>query len=181
MENERQKPKSRPLAFCAMMAALGTMLMLTGGLIPVLTYCSPLLASSCLIPVLDAYGKRNAWMVWAVTSALSLLIGVDKEASLFYLFLGWYPILKPTFDSIPARVPRFFIKLLTFCAAIGCMYLLIFFVFQIGDIIESFSGLLWVNILFFAGLVAIMMMYDRVLIGIWLFYYKRIRKFIIKS
>ncbi|MBP3209190.1 MAG: hypothetical protein J6M64_04645 [Oscillospiraceae bacterium] len=45
MENERQKPKSRPLAFCAMMAALGTMLMLTGGLIPVLTYCSPLLAS----------------------------------------------------------------------------------------------------------------------------------------
>ena len=63
MENERQKPKSRPLAFCAMMAALGTMLMLTGGLIPVLTYCSPLLASFCLIPVLDAYGKRNAWMV----------------------------------------------------------------------------------------------------------------------
>ena len=147
MENERQKPKSRPLAFCAMMAALGTMLMLTGGLIPVLTYCSPLLASF----------------------------------SLFYLFLGWYPILKPTFDSIPARVPRFFIKLLTFCAAIGCMYLLIFFVFQIGDIIESFSGLLWVNILFFAGLAAIMMMYDRVLIGIWLFYYKRIRKFIVKS
>jgi riboflavin transporter FmnP len=92
MENERQKPKSRPLAFCAMMAALGTMLMLTGGLIPVLTYCSPLLASFCLIPALDAYGKRNAWMVWAVTSALSLLIGVDKEASLFYLFLGWYPI-----------------------------------------------------------------------------------------
>jgi hypothetical protein len=61
------------------------------------------------------------------------------------------------------------------------MYLLIFFVFQIGDIIESFSGLLWVNILFFSGLAAVMMMYDRVLIGIWLFYYKRIRKFIIKS
>ena len=166
---------SRPIAFCAMMAALGTVIMLTGGLIPVLTYCSPLIASFLLIPVLDQYGKKHAWMVWAVTSALSLLVGVDKEASFFYTFLGWYPILKPLFDTIPVPAFRFMGKLLVFSAAIGAMYALIFFVFRIGDIVESFSALLWINLLFLAGLVAVMMLYDRLLVGIWIIYFKRFR------
>ena len=176
MEKKEQKLTSRPVAFCAMMAALGTVIMLTGGLIPVLTYCSPLIASFLLIPVLDQHGKGKSWMVWVVTSVLSLLIGVDKEASLFYLFLGWYPILKPFFDTIPSRVLRFAGKLLLFSAAIGAMYALIFFVFQIGDIIESFSSLLWINLLFFAGLVAVMMLYDRLLVGIWITYLRRFRQ-----
>ena len=56
------------------------------------------------------------------------------------------------------------------------MYALIFFVFQIGDIIESFSSLLWINLLFFAGLVAVMMLYDRLLVGIWITYLRRFRQ-----
>ncbi len=176
MEKRENRFTSRPIAFCAMMAALGTVIMLTGGLIPVLTYCSPLISSFLLIPVLDRYGKQNAWMVWAVTAVLSLLIGVDKEASFFYLFLGWYPILKPFFDRIPSRILRFTGKLLLFSAAIGAMYALIFFVFQIGDIMESFSALLWINLLFFAALVAVMLLYDRLLIGIWITYLRRFPK-----
>ena len=176
MGKKEQVFSSRPIAFCAMMAALGTVIMLTGGLIPVLTYCSPLIASFLLIPVMDQHGRKHAWMVWAVTSALSLLVGVDKEASFFYLFLGWYPILKPFFDRIPSPVLRFIGKLLVFSAAIGMMYALIFFVFRIGDIIESFSALLWVNLLFFAGLAAVMMLYDRLLVAIWIIYLKRFRR-----
>lgn len=176
MGKKDQKLTSKPVAFCAMMAALGTVIMLTGGLIPVLTYCSPLIASFLLIPVLDQHGKEKAWMVWAVTSALSLLVGVDKEASFFYLFLGWYPILKPFLDIIPSRILRFAGKLLLFSAAIGAMYALILFVFQIGDIMESFSPLLWVNLLFFAGLVAVMLLYDRLLVGVWITYFRRFRR-----
>ena len=176
VERKGQASPGRQIAFCAMMAALGTVIMLTGGLIPVLTYCSPLLASILLIPVLDQHGRGRAWMVWAVTGALSMIIGVDKEAAFFYLFLGWYPILKPVFDAIPSHILRFAAKLLVFSAAIGLMYALIFFVFQIGEIMESFSGLLWINLLFFIGLAAVMMLYDRLLVGMWVTYYRRFRR-----
>ena len=74
------------------------------------------------------------------------------------------------------RLPSSAGKLLLFSAAIGAMYALIFFVFQIGDIIESFSSLLWINLLFFAGLVAVMMLYDRLLVGIWITYLRRFRQ-----
>ena len=173
MGSKERKLTSKGIAFCAMMAALGTVIMLTGGLIPVLTYCSPLIAAFLFIPVLDQYGRKEAWMVWAVTATLSLLIGVDKEAAFFYLFLGWYPILKPYFDAIPSHTLRFLGKLLTFSVSIGAMYALIFFVFQIDDIIESFSALFWINLLFFVGLVAVMLLYDRLLVGIWITYRRR--------
>ncbi len=166
---------SRPIAFCAMMAALSAAVMLTGGLIPVFTYCSPLLASMMLIPVLVEYGTQKGWMVWAVSSVLTLMIGIDKEAAFFYMFLGWYPILKPVFDRIRKRPARVTVKALVFTCSIGVMYLLICFVFRIGEIVESFSPLLWVNLLFVAVLVIVMLLYDRTLIGIYAIYCGRIR------
>ena len=54
---------SRKIAFCAMIAALGSVVMLSGGLIPVFTYCSPLIASILLISVLEEYSAAEAWMV----------------------------------------------------------------------------------------------------------------------
>ena len=40
------------VALCALLSALGVAVMLAAGLLPVLTYCSPLVASLFLIPVL---------------------------------------------------------------------------------------------------------------------------------
>ena len=63
MPGKERVQKSRPVAFCAMMAALSVVVMLLGGLVPVFTYCSPLIASILLLPVLDEYGAGKAWMV----------------------------------------------------------------------------------------------------------------------
>ena len=52
MNREQNRKLTHALAFCSLMAALGTALMTTGGLVPVLTYCSPLLAGVLLVPVL---------------------------------------------------------------------------------------------------------------------------------
>ena len=62
------KGQAYTVAFCSLMAALGAVLMLTGGLIPVMTYCSPLMAGVLLIPVLREFGKKWAWLVWLVTA-----------------------------------------------------------------------------------------------------------------
>ena len=181
MKEKTTRQSSRMVAFCAMMAALGTVIMLSGGLIPVLTYCSPLLASVLLIPVMEEYDRRKGWMVWGVTAALSILIGVDKEASFFYFFFGWYPLLKPEFDRIPSGVVRFLIKTLVFSASVGIMYGLLCFVFRIGDILDSFAAAAWINLLFFATLVVVMLIFDRTLVGLRILYRKRIREKIRKS
>ena len=170
---KRESEITRAIAFCAMMAALSAVIMLTGGLIPVLTYCSPLLAAILLIPVLEEYGAKWAWMVWAVSSGLSLIIGVDKEAAFFYLFLGWYPIVKPRLDAVSPVVLGFVLKTLTFTIAIGIMYALICYVLQIEEIISTFYGAMWMNLLFFAVLIAVMLMFDRTLVGIRVVYKKR--------
>ena len=157
------RSKTFPIAFGAMMAAAGTAVMLLGALVPVFTYCSPLLASLFLLPVIDVCGKRNALLVWAVTSVLVLLIGADKEAAFFYLFFGWYPIAKEGVDRIGSKVLRFLLKLLIFSAAAAAMYALTCYVLGIEEIIETFSETWWVNALFLAAVVFCMMLFDAAL------------------
>lgn len=155
--------KTFPIAFGALMAAAGTAVMLLGALVPVFTYCSPLLASLFLLPVIDVCGKRNALLVWAVTSVLVLLIGADKEAAFFYLFFGWYPVAKDGLDRIGSKVLRFLLKLLIFSAAAAAMYALTCYVLGIEEIIETFSESWWVNALFLAAIVFCMMLFDAAL------------------
>ena len=52
--------KSRQIALCGMLNALAVVLLSFGGLIPIATYCAPLLAMAVLLPVLEEYGGRMA-------------------------------------------------------------------------------------------------------------------------
>ena len=164
------------VAFCALMAALGTALMTAGGLIPIATYCSPMLAGLLLLPVLEEFSRREAWMVWAVTAALSLILSPDKEAGAMYLFLGWYPIMKPFLDRLRPHALAFATKLLLFLAAIGLMYALLCFVFQLDTVLEDFRELgVALNLLFDLMLVAAMLLYDFTLGPLRLWYVRRLR------
>ncbi len=157
------RSKAFTVSFGALMVAAGTAVMLLGALIPVFTYCSPLLASLFLLPVTEICGRRNAVMVWAVTAVLALLIGADKEAAFFYVFFGWYPLAKQGIDRIEHRLPRIIVKILIFSAAAASMYALTCYVLGIEEIVESFSSAAWVNGLFFAAVVLCMMLYDAAL------------------
>ena len=170
------KRQSYRVAFCALMAALGTALMSLGGLIPIATYCSPMLAGILLIPVLYELGKKEAWMVWAVTSALSLLLCPDKESAFLYLFLGFYPILRPRLDPLSPRDLSFLAKLLFFALMLGLMYALLIWLFQLEALMEDLQAVsLAVELLFFVMLVAVMMIYDVAFGRLCLVYQYRIR------
>ena len=56
----KSKKGAHAIALCALLAALGVAVMLAAGLVPILTYCAPLVASLFLIPVLREYGKGSA-------------------------------------------------------------------------------------------------------------------------
>ena len=163
------------VALCALFAALGVAVMMAAGLIPILTYCSPLIASLFLIPILREFGKGQAWMTWGVTAALSGILCADKEAAFFYIFLGCYPILKPYFDKLGK--PGWLAKLLYFAAALAAMYGLILFVFGLDIEIEG-TGFM---VALYIALVAVMLLFDFVLKRMTLLYERRIRPVIFKN
>ena len=160
------------VALCALFAALGAAVMMAAGLIPVLTYCSPLIASLFLIPILREFGKGRAWMTWAVTAALSAILCADKEAAFFYIFLGFYPILKPSFDRLGK--PGWIVKLLYFAAALAAMYGLILFVLRLDVEIEG-TGFM---VALYITLAAVMLLFDFVLQRLTFLYDARIRKYL---
>ena len=170
------KSRSYTVAFCSLMAALGAVLMLTGGLVPVMTYCSPLLAGVLLIPVMREHGNKWAWLVWIVTAALSLILSADKEAAFFYLFLGYYPILKRSFDRVKPKLLALLLKLLFFALAVGAMYALICFVFRLDIGMEELAELgKLAGLLFYMMLVVCMLIYDYALRNLAILYEYRLR------
>lgn len=173
------KAKKRPaytVAFCSLMAALGAVLMLTGGLVPVMTYCSPLLSGVLLIPVMREHGIKWAWLVWLVTAALSMILSADKEAAFFYLFLGYYPILKLYLDRVKPKPLALVLKLVFFALAVGAMYALISFVFRLDVGLEELEELgKFAGIIFFVMLVICMLIYDYALRNLAILYEYRLR------
>ncbi len=128
--------KSHRIAFCGMSAALGTVLLLLGGLIPGATYCAPVLGMLPLLPVLEEYGRRPALGVYGVTAALALLLTPDKEMAGVYLFLGYYPVLRPALERLHSRLVRLVCKLAVFNAAVLALYFLLLCVLGL-DMLET--------------------------------------------
>ena len=106
------RKQSGKIAFCGMMVALSVALMLTGGLIPIATYCAPMISGVLLLPILLEYGKKTAWMGYLATALIVLILGIDKEAAFFYIFLGYYPIIKWSIDKLHQKPMRVILKLL---------------------------------------------------------------------
>ncbi len=90
---------TKKLAFSALMAALGVSFMYIGALLEVLDLSTAALASICVMLVLTELGMRYAWLTFAVTGVLSLIVLPTKFAAILFLgFLGFYPMAKSFFE-----------------------------------------------------------------------------------
>ena len=125
------------VALGGVMAALAVVIMCMGGIIPVATYVCPVLCAMLLAMVYQLTGRRIAWSWYAAVSLLSLLLGPDKEAAAVFVFLGYYPIIKPWIDQ--RKVP-FLWKLVVFNLSIGVMYALLIYLFRLEQVVQDFSG-----------------------------------------
>ena len=131
--------RSRRLALCGMLAALALVILSLGSLIPLATFACPMLAMLCLLPALWGYGGRTALLLYAGTALLALPLCADKELALFYVFLGWYPALRPRLASLPRPV-RWVVKCGLFWAAMAGMYALILWVFRLEAVTAELAG-----------------------------------------
>ena len=145
------RKQTRELALAGMLGALAAVLLCLGGILPLATYAAPVLASVALLVAREECRAGYAWGCYAVSAALALLLSPDKEAALLYAFLGYYPLLKPRFDALRPRALRLGAKLLLCVAAVGAMYALLLFVFQLDAAVEEFAAtapaLLWATVL----------------------------------
>lgn len=91
------------MALGGVLAALAAVIMGMGTLIPVATYVCPMLCALLLQVVLKACGVRTAWAWYGAVAALSMLFAPDKEAAAVFVFLGYYPIVKPRLDRLKGK------------------------------------------------------------------------------
>jgi len=172
----RSRKESSKIAFCGLMVALSVALMLTGGLIPVATYCAPMAGGLLLLPIMLEYGKKAAWTAYAATALITLLLGADKEAAFFYLFIGYYPLLKWEIERIKNKKLHLPCKLLVFNVSIVLMYIVLGFLLNMQALIQEFtqmgSALL---IIFLLMLNLCMLLYDRLLFPMIYLYANKIK------
>ena len=178
MANNRRSSRqtSSMIAFCGMMVALATVMMFTGGLVPVFTYCAPMIAGVILLPILLEYGKKAAWTAYAAVALITLFVGIDKEAAFFYLFLGYYPIVKWDIDRLKQKPVRVLLKLIVFNVSIVAMYMILGFLLHMDAVVEDFTQMGVALLIAFIALMNVCrFMYDRLLSPLVILYVKRLR------
>ena len=172
----KSRQQSARMAYCGLMVALSVVLMLSGGMISIAAYCIPMMASILLLPVLLEYGRKTTWITYAATACIVLLLGIDKEAAFFYLFFGYYPILKWEIDRIPRRWLRLPLKLLLYNISFAALYALLGLFLNMEAVLAEFRQM--GSMMFVAFLLLFnvcMLLFDRLLTPLVILYVKKLR------
>ena len=127
---------AKQIALGGIFAALAVTIMSLGGMIPVATYVCPMLCMMLQLTVLLFCGERIAWAWYGAVAILGLLLGPDKEAAAVFVFLGYYPIIKPRLDRMKLGLVW---KALLFNGAVILMYQLLMKLFGMEELVKEFS------------------------------------------
>ncbi len=124
MDKKNRSAELRKLTVCAMLAALGVVLLYLGSMIEVADLSMAVLASLLCVFAVIEYGGSAPWLVFGVTGILSLILIPQKTPAVFYLlFFGYYPILKEKLEKRP-KVVAWVLKEVIFNVALVLILLL---------------------------------------------------------
>lgn len=129
---------SRSMALGGVLAALALCVMWLGGFLGIATYVSPMLCAILLQIVKNTCGNRLGWAWYGAVAILSLLVVSDREAAWVFVFLGYYPLVKPWLDR---RKPPFLWKGLLFNGSILILYTLLLSVLGLPELQSEFAGM----------------------------------------
>ena len=131
-----KRTSAADMALGGVLAALAVVIMCLGTIIPVATYTCPVLCALVLEVVRKRCGSRIAWAWYGAVAVLCVLMAPDKEAAAVFVFLGYYPILKPWMDR---RKGKWIWKGLLFNGMTLLMYWLLMHLFGLAQVAEEFS------------------------------------------
>ena len=126
-----KRNSAKYVALGGVMAALAVVIMCLGGLIPLATFVCPMLCCLMVKLVLTLCGQRIAWAWYGAVAILCALLGPDKEAAAVFVFLGYYPIVKPKMDKLPLK---WLWKVLYFNIVTLAMYALLVYVLGMAEL-----------------------------------------------
>ncbi len=137
MANQSNKRTSASdMALGGVLAALAVVIMSLGSLIPAATFICPMLAMILLSLFLKRSWDAMGWTWYAAVAILSVLLAPDKEAAAVFVFLGYYPILKPKIDKLPLR---WLWKAILFNVLILSMYWALINLFGMAQVAQEFG------------------------------------------
>ena len=156
----------------AMLSALGVIIMAIGAFIEVLDLSTAVLASMlCIYAVIEIRGSYP-WMIWLVTSILSLILLPIKTPAVFYaLFFGFYPILKEKLEKL-SRPVSWVLKLVVFHVSLGVIVLILRLFFPAA---LDMGRILWMPLVLYLSCVACFVLYDYALSHMITFYLVKLR------
>ena len=137
MENKKRTPAGA-VALGGILAALAVVIMAMGTLIPIATYACPMLCMLLLQVILKTCSARIAWAWYGAVAVLSLLLAPDKEAAVVFVFLGYYPIMKPRLDR---RKGKWLWKGLLFNGAVLAAYFVLLRLLGMDALAQEFREL----------------------------------------
>ena len=126
------------MALGGMLAALAVVMMSLGTVIPVATYVCPMLCALLLQGVLKTCGSRVAWTWYGAVALLSVLLAPDKEAAGVFVFLGYYPIVKPALDR---KKGKWLWKGLLFNGSVCLLYFLLLRLLGLKQLTQEWSDM----------------------------------------
>ena len=130
--------RTKKMTTAALLAAMGVAMMFLGSLIETLDLTMAALASFfCIFAVIEL-GWGYSWMIYAVTGTLTVILMPHSMVGWFYfLFFGYYPILKEKIEKLKAPV-AWLIKIFILNVALVVSIFLASFIFYGGNMFETF-------------------------------------------
>ena len=171
-----RKDNAKVVALGGILGALAIALMFLGGAIPAAVIACPVLASLVLLPVYCEYGWKWGLVWYIAVSVLALLLTVQKEAAILFIFFGYYPMLKKFIGRLRNKIIKWLIKLFYLNTVPFVAYGLMIFVFQLEQVIEDFREVERIALLVMLALANLtFVVYDLVIDRLELFYHLRLR------
>lgn len=172
----RTGQKTKCIALCALLAALGVAVLWIGSIIDVLDLSAAMFASILtVIPVIE-YKKYWPWLTYGVTAAAALLLLPNKLPAVMYLLAGYFPIVKSKLERL-RRPLSWTLKFLLFnlSLAVTVIFCRRFLPAVDFSIIPEVDGIPGYAILFAAGN-GMFLLYDLMLSKMILLYIIKLRK-----
>ena len=171
MKRDQIRRRTKCLTVSALLAALGVAVLLLGSLFDSLDLTVAAFASFfCVYAVIELRGWYP-WAVWVVTSGLAFLLLPQKSPALFYLLLGFYPIVKALVERLP-RVAAWVIKFVWLHASGALIWLGFRFLLAPNAEPESRP---WMLAVFYLAILFCFVLYDIALTRLITFYLLKLK------
>lgn len=135
--------QAKKVALGGVFAALALVIMCLVGLIPIATYVCPMFCAIICNIVLCYGGQRIAWAWYTSVAILSLLLAPDKEAAFIFVFLGYYPIIRPFFKK---PILGILLKIFYFNLSVFIVYTLLIYLMGLDYLWTEFTEFGWIGL-----------------------------------